>query len=87
MSTKTGIFVPLPEGYKANVRGRTKKFDASISGLYITYNFRKAWINYAGPDAGECYDTIEIPCTSDVLREFAAKLEKLAMIVDEKYNR
>jgi len=87
MRTQKGFFVSLPDGYQANVHGRTKMFDASISGLYITYDFRRAWINYAGPDADKCYDVIEIPCTPDVLRELAAKLEELAGVVEEKRGR
>ena len=87
MRTQKGIFVPLPDGYKANVQGRSEKIDASITGLYITYDSNRAWINYAGPDADKCYDVIEIPCTTDVLRQFAAKLEELAVIVEKKRSR
>lgn len=78
---RNDLFVPVPEGFtvstpRNNLAG--PKFEWEPSGLYITFDFHSAYVNYAGEKAGESGIQFEIPSSPEFLRTFAKKLVQKA---------
>jgi hypothetical protein len=81
-----GHFIDIPSGFQVTVPASTakKRLPIQPTGLYITYDYSKAYIQYAGPDADKSYTCLEIPCDPAFLRKFAAELNKFADRIDNE---
>lgn len=86
MKTKKGFFIKLPDDFQVSVPNRSVSQDDHFlmapSGLYITHNFSRAWIHYAGEQAGESHAVFEIPAEPSYLRKLSRELNKLAKVID-----
>ena len=91
MKTKPGYFIALPKDFSVSVPKRSvpgdEHFVMEPSGLYITYNFQSAWIQYAGEDAAKSYAVFEIPSDSAYLRKLGRELNKLAKQIESERER
>lgn len=86
MKFQKGHFIELPDGFEVTVPGKDEKFDMNPSGLYLTYNCSRVWINYAGDRAGDSYATMEIPSDPKFLRKFAREVTKFAKRLEERFS-
>lgn len=91
MRSKAGYFVELPNSFSVQVPNQSVPEDDYFlmrpSGIYITYNHARAWLHYAGDQAGESHATFEIPSDPAYLRKLAKELTKLAKVIDEEKDR
>jgi len=83
--TRNSYFVKLPEGFQVEVLGKEELFEMEPSGIYMTWDYRRVWMHYAGEQAGESSVNFQIPSDPKYLRFLSKELVKLAKkIEDEK---
>lgn len=79
-----GHFIKLPEDYNVSTKDKEgDDFRMHATGIYVTWDHSRAWLQYAGEKAGESHAVIEIPSDPAYLRKFARELTALAKKIEQ----
>lgn len=83
MNFQKPFFVKLPDDFSVKVFNYEKeKILIEPSGIHMTYDRMKVYIQYAGADADNYYAMIEVPSEPEFLRKFSCQINGMAKNIE-----